>query len=56
MPYFTPEHLAEFQEKLGTIEHKYKRLLFAFTHHLHFQKETAWEGWALAGAMRCRHE
>jgi hypothetical protein len=51
MPYFKPEHLVDLQEKLGTVEAKYSRLLLAISHHHRFKEESAWE-YANHGFMR----
>lgn len=51
MPYFKPEDLTKFQENLDTIESRYSRLLFAFSHNHRFKKEKAWE-YANQGFMR----
>jgi hypothetical protein len=43
LPYFRPEDLANFQNKLSTIERRYDRLLLAFSHNHRFTRENAWE-------------
>jgi len=51
LPYFRPEDLVNLQEKLGTVERKYNRLLLAVSHNHRFEKENAWE-YANQGFMR----